>query len=53
MAEDDSHAGARARVRPKVGVVRLTIASIRSMGQSKFMRSIIDATQPEKRHGLA
>jgi hypothetical protein len=36
-----------------LGAVRLMIASIRLMGQSKFMRSIIDATQPEQRHGLA
>jgi hypothetical protein len=28
-------------------------ASIRLMGQSKSMRSIIDATQPEQRRGLA
>jgi hypothetical protein len=35
------------------GAVRLMIASIRLMGQSKFMRSIVDATQPEQRHGLA
>jgi len=33
--------------------VRLMIASIRLMGQSKSMRSIIDATQPEQRRGLA
>ena len=36
-----------------VGAVRLKTASIRLMGQSKFMRSIVDATQPEQRHGLA
>ena len=33
--------------------VRLMTASIRLMGQSKFVRSIIDATQPEQRHGSA
>jgi hypothetical protein len=37
----------------QIGAVRLMIASIRLMGQSKFMRSIVDATQPEQRHGLA
>jgi hypothetical protein len=35
------------------GAVRLMTASIRLMGQSKSMRSIIDATQPEQRRGLA
>ncbi len=35
------------------GAVRLMIASIRLMGQSKSMRSIVDATQREQRHGLA
>jgi hypothetical protein len=35
------------------GAARLMIASIRLMGQSKFMRSIIDANQREQRHGLA
>ncbi len=37
----------------RLGTVRLMIANIRLMGQSKSMRSIIDATQPEQRHGLA
>jgi hypothetical protein len=36
-----------------IGAVRLMIASIRLKRQSKFMRAIIDATQPEQRHGLA
>jgi hypothetical protein len=35
------------------GAVRLLIASIRLMGQSKFMHSLIDAPQPEQRHGSA
>jgi hypothetical protein len=35
------------------GAVRLMTASIRLIGPSKSMRSIIDATQPEQRHGLA
>ena len=36
-----------------LGAVRLMIASIRLKRQSKFMRSIIDATQREQRQGLA
>jgi hypothetical protein len=34
------------------GAARLLISSIRLMGQSKSMRSIIDATQPEQHNGL-
>jgi len=34
------------------GAVRLMIANIRLMGQSKSMRSIIDATQQEQQHSL-
>jgi hypothetical protein len=35
------------------GAVRLMIASIKLMGQSKSIRSIIDTTSREQRHGLA
>ena len=36
-----------------MGAVRLIIASIRVVGQSKSMRSITNATQREQRHGSA
>ena len=37
---------------PAEAAVRLTKTSIRSLAQPKSMRSIIDATQREQRHGL-
>ena len=51
-AEGSEQAAEIKRLKRELGAVRLMIASIRLMGQSKFMHSIVDATQPEQRHGL-